>query len=110
VVGSILDEPELHLARDVVVPDLAGWRRERMPQLPTDKAYFDAPDWACEVLSPSTATIDCGVKREVYTKHAVPHIWLVDPEAKTLDAGARRRDVSHCRCARRGGTRARAAV
>lgn len=54
----ILDEPELHLNGDVLVPDLAGWRRERMPALPQTSAFELAPDWACEVLSPSTAAID----------------------------------------------------
>src|SRR6476646_4505786 len=50
----ILDEPELHLGEDVLVPDLAGWRRERMPELPRAAFFTLAPDWACEVLSPST--------------------------------------------------------
>ncbi len=48
----ILDEPELHLGRDVLVPDLASWRRERMPELPDTAAFELAPDWVCEVLSP----------------------------------------------------------
>ena len=80
----ILDEPELHLMSHVLVPDLAGWRRERMPELPTDKAYLDlAPDWVCEVLSPSTAALDRGAKREAYREQGVSHLWFVDPEAKT---------------------------
>src|SRR6185503_17557356 len=54
----ILDEPEVHLGEHVLVPDLAGWRRERMPALP-EAAYFElAPDWVCEVLSPGTQAID----------------------------------------------------
>lgn len=82
----ILDEPELHLGAHVVVPDLAGWRRERMPELPIDKAYFDlAPDWACEVLSPSTAALDRGDKRKAFEQHGVKHLWYVDPEAQTLE-------------------------
>ena len=61
----ILDEPELHFGDDVLVPDLAGWRRERMPELP-DAAYFTlAPDWVCEVLSPSTRRIDLHGKRPI---------------------------------------------
>lgn len=82
----LLDEPELHLARHVVVPDLAGWRRTRMPELPVDKAFFDlVPDWVCEVLSPSTSWLDRGDKRAVYASFGVPHLWLVDPEAQTLE-------------------------
>lgn len=81
----ILDEPELHLGPHVVVPDLAGWRRERLPKLP-DTAYFEtAPDWVCEVLSPSTARIDRTDKLTVYAAHGVGHCWLVDPDAKTLE-------------------------
>lgn len=82
----ILDEPELHLGRHVLVPDLSGWRRERMPEMPVDKAYFDlAPDWACEVLSPSTASLDRGDKRKAYAAHGVRHLWFIDPEAQTLE-------------------------
>ena len=81
----ILDEPELHLAADVIVPDLAGWRRERLPLLP-EEAYFSlAPDWACEVLSPSTAAIDRAKKLSIYAREGVPHAWLVDPLARTLE-------------------------
>ncbi|MBS2018777.1 MAG: Uma2 family endonuclease [Deltaproteobacteria bacterium] len=82
----LLDEPEVHLGVDVVVPDLAGWRRERMPEMPVDKAYFVlAPDWVCEVLSPSTASLDRGEKLKVYAAHGVSHVWFVDPEARTLE-------------------------
>lgn len=82
----ILDEPELHLGSDVLVPDLAGWRRERMPEMPVDKAYFVLPpDWVCEVLSPSTASLDRGDKLKVYAAFDVKHVWLVDPEALTLE-------------------------
>lgn len=81
----ILYEPELHFARDVLVPDLAGWRRERMPEIP-DAAYLElAPDWVCEVLSPSTSKVDRGPKREVYAREHVPYIWFVDPDARTLE-------------------------
>lgn len=82
----ILDEPELHLGKHVLVPDLAGWRRERMPELPIDVPYFTVvPDWACEVLSPGTAALDRGDKLTVYRAQGVPHVWLVDPDAKTLE-------------------------
>jgi Uma2 family endonuclease len=81
----ILDEPELHLGRDVLVPDLAGWRRERLPALP-DEAYFTlAPDWICEVLSPSTMALDRTRKLAVYAREQVPFAWLVDPTAYTIE-------------------------
>ncbi len=81
----ILDEPELHLGDDVVVPDVAGWRRERVPLLP-DAPWFDvAPDWACEVLSSSTETVDRGRKLRIYAREGVSHLWLVNPVARTLE-------------------------
>jgi Uma2 family endonuclease len=84
----ILDEPEIHLGRHVVVPDLAGWRRERMPAIP-DTAWFElAPDWACEVLSPSTAQTDRSVKLPLYAEQGVGHIWILDPGLRTLEAYA----------------------
>ena len=82
----ILDEPELHLGEDVLVPDLAGWRRERMEDLP-DTPYFPlAPDWVCEVLSPSTRRLDLQGKRPIYAREGVGHLWLVDPIDRTLEA------------------------
>jgi Uma2 family endonuclease len=81
----ILDEPELHLGHDVLVPDLAGWRRTRMPELPHTAACELAPDWACEVLSASTAGIDRVDKMQVYARERVTHIWHVDPLAQTLE-------------------------
>jgi len=81
----ILDEPELHLGTNVLVPDLAGWRRERMPKLP-DTAWFElAPDWVCEVLSPGTAAKDRAKKMPLYAAEGVGHIWLVDPNARMLE-------------------------
>lgn len=82
-----LPEPELHLGRDVLVPDLAGWRRERMPQRPSARAPFVplAPDWVCEVLSPSTARVDRHRKLPVYFREGVTHAWLIDPLARTLE-------------------------
>jgi Uma2 family endonuclease len=81
----ILFEPELHLSRDVLVPDLAGWRRTRMSRLP-DTAYFPlAPDWLCEVLSPSTAMLDRDKKLAIYAREGVRHVWLIDPLARTLE-------------------------
>ncbi len=82
----ILDEPELHLGDDILVPDLAGWRRERMPELP-DAAYVTvAPDWICEVLSGSTRRVDLQEKRPIYARDGVAHLWLIDPIDRTLEA------------------------
>ena len=84
----ILVEPELHLGPDVLVPDLAGWRRERMPAVP-DTAWFELePDWACEVLSPSTRQLDLTEKRDIYGANGVRHLWLIDPVDRTLEAFA----------------------
>lgn len=87
----ILDEPELHLGPkpDKVVPDLAGWRRERMPDArgPSDAPghYDAAPDWVCEILSPSTEAIDRGKKMRIYRREGVGHAWLVNPVTRTLE-------------------------
>jgi len=80
-----LFEPELHLGTDVLVPDLAGWRRERMPKLPNVAAFTLAPDWICETTSPSTGTIDRGRKMRIYAREGVSHLWIVDPIARTLE-------------------------
>ncbi len=87
----ILDEPELHLGPrpDKLVPDLAGWRRERLPDaLGGDEApaHYDlAPDWVCEVLSQRTRRIDKVQKMRIYAREGVRHVWHVDPLAQTLD-------------------------
>ncbi len=82
----ILFEPELHLVPfEAVVPDLAGWRVERMPSLPETAHFTLVPDWVCEVLSPSTASLDRGDKLSLYAEAGVRHAWLVDPAAKTLE-------------------------
>lgn len=81
----ILHEPELHLGSDVLVPDLAGWRRQRMPRLP-DTAWFGlAPDWVCEVLSPSNALRDRALKLPIYAEHGVSWAWLVDPGPRSVE-------------------------
>ena len=84
----ILMEPELHLGSEpkIIVPDIAGWKRERMPAVP-DVAYVTlAPDWVCEVLSSaSTARYDRFVKMPAYAREGVGHAWLVDPIARTLE-------------------------
>lgn len=90
----ILDEPELHLGPDVLVPDVAGWRRERLPKLPAPgEPFFTlAPDWVCEILSPSTTRIDRFRKLPIYSREQVQHVWLLDPLARTLEVF--RRDAS----------------
>jgi Uma2 family endonuclease len=91
----ILPEPELHFVRDVevVVPDLAGWRRERMPAVPEDHRFEVVPDWVCEILSPNTAKKDRAIKLPLYARRGVAHAWLVDPQARTLE-GLELRDGS----------------
>jgi Uma2 family endonuclease len=81
----ILFEPELHLGSDVVVPDVAGWRREKMPVLPNVAAFTQAPDWACEVVSPTTAGADRVRKMRIYARESVGHLWLVEPLVRTLE-------------------------
>jgi Uma2 family endonuclease len=81
----ILDEPELHFGNDVLVPDLAGWRRERLPSIPNDAYLTLAPGWVCEVVSPSTESIDRGKKLRIYARQGVTHAWLVDPLRQLLE-------------------------
>ncbi|MGH9160421.1 MAG: Uma2 family endonuclease, partial [Vicinamibacteraceae bacterium] len=80
-----LFEPELHLGSDILVPDLAGWRVKRMPEFPDTAFATLAPDWVCEILSPSTACLDRAKKLDVYARERVPHAWLLDPIAQTLE-------------------------
>lgn len=81
----ILVEPELHVGRDVLVPDLAGWRRSRMPVLQPVAAIELAPDWVCEVISQSTGPLDRGRKMHIYARERVAHLWIVDPILRTLE-------------------------
>lgn len=82
----IVDEPELHLGEDVLVPDLAGWRWERLPpEALTTSAVKLAPDWLCEVLSPSTEATDRAAKMAVYAREGVRHVWLLNPALRTLE-------------------------
>ena len=77
--------PELHFGEDILVPDIAGWRRERLPKMP-DEAYFTlAPDWICEVISPHNEKHDRVRKMPVYAREGVRHAWLVDPLDRTLE-------------------------
>lgn len=81
----ILDEPELHLGADILVPDLGGWRRARLPEAPRTAFFTLASDWVCEVLSPSTSALDRGDKLKVYAREGVSNVWLVDPAGKTVE-------------------------
>lgn len=87
----IMDEPELHLDTDIVVPDLAGWRLDR-GVLPDPRSAWTstAPDWICEILSTSTAKIDRNDKMEIYLREHVGHLWLVDPLERSVE------DYRHC--------------
>ena len=80
------NKPELHLGPHVVVPDLAGWRLERLPALPETAWIEVVPDWICEILSPSTEAYDKGAKRGIYAAHGLKHYWLLDPRAEVLEA------------------------
>jgi Uma2 family endonuclease len=81
-----LGEPELHFSEDILVPDIAGWKRERFPKVVNDAFLTVPPDWVCEILSPSTTRLDRAVKSEIYAAQGVTWMWLVDPTAKTLEA------------------------
>lgn len=81
----IIDEPELHLERDIMVPDLAGWQRERMPEFP-DVVYFEmVPDWVCEIASPSSGRLDRMRKMPKYAKYGVEFAWIIDPVARSFE-------------------------
>lgn len=81
----ILDEPEVHLKGHVFVPDIAGWKKERLPNLPETPYFEITPDWVCEVISPQTARYDRVVKMNLYAQFKIPYYWIVDPIMKTLE-------------------------
>jgi Uma2 family endonuclease len=81
----VLHKPELRLGDDVLVPDLAAWRCERLPAVSTGEYPAVAPDWVCEVLSPSTARIDRTKKLAIYARENVRYAWLVEPLQQTLE-------------------------
>ena len=89
----IVDEPELHLGGNVLVPDLAGWRRERLPALPREAFFTLAPDWVCEVLSPATARLDRLKKLAIYAREGIGHAWIVDPALETLEVFRRQAEA-----------------
>ena len=83
----IVPEVDVELTpHDVVRPDLSGWRRERMPRFPSERPVRTVPDWVCEIVSPSSARMDRLVKPSLYLRTGVPHLWLVDPDARILEA------------------------
>lgn len=89
----LLHEPDLRIGDDLRSPDLAGWRTERFVA-PAGRAPFTvAPDWVCEVLSPTTARYDRVEKMPLYARHGVQHLWLIDPEAKTLEVYRRQGEL-----------------
>jgi Uma2 family endonuclease len=81
----ILNKVEVHFGHDVLVPDIAGWRRERLPALPLNDPLTLAPDWVCEILSEATEAIDRGKKLRIYAREGVAHCWLVDSERQALE-------------------------
>ena len=81
----IIIEPEIGFGEDILVPDLAGWKRERFPETEETNWISVAPDWVCEVLSPGTARNDRIKKMRVFARHGVRHAWLIDPILLTLE-------------------------
>jgi len=82
----LLREPEFYLETDVLVPDLVGWRRDRIPVLPDASGIDLPPDWACEALTPVTRALDLTSKRSLYARAGIPHLWQIDDEARLLEA------------------------
>ena len=81
----LLFEPAVRFGKNILIGDLCGWRRERMPAIPDENPVTLAPDWVCEGLSPSTAYLDRGKKREIYAKAGVSHLWFLDPQNQTIE-------------------------
>jgi Uma2 family endonuclease len=82
----IFDEPEVHFGKNVLVPDLAGWHRARLPITPENHVFDVVPDWVCEVISPSSGRLDRIKKMPIYAREGVPYAWIVDPVQQTLEA------------------------
>jgi len=85
----IVDEPELHIEGvlpDIYVPDIAGWRREHLHEVPADHRFIVHPDWVCEVFSPATRARDLLVKGELYRRAGVGWMWTIDPPQRAVDA------------------------
>ena len=82
----ILFKPEVRLGEHILVPDLAGWKRERMPSLGEGNQFDLAPDWVCEILSPGTVRLDKKRKLPIYAEFGTGHVWLLDPLSRTMEA------------------------
>jgi Uma2 family endonuclease len=72
-------EPEVRFGERLFDPDLAGWRVDRVPEIPDENPIAIVPDWCCEVLSPSTAKDDVRTKLPGYITAGVPLVWIIDP-------------------------------
>ena len=83
---AIMPEQELRLGKDVLVPDIAGWRVSKYPRNRANSFSEVVPNWVCEVLSPTTRNFDLGRKSDIYAREGVSHLWIVDPKARTLQA------------------------
>lgn len=82
----IYDEPEIHFStEDIIVPDLAGWRKEKLTTPAEEHRFIVFPDWICEILSPHTAQRDRIIKMRLFARYGVPFVWLIDPTLKTLE-------------------------
>lgn len=81
----IIFEPELHFGEQVLVPDIAGWRHETLPEIPQDHRFTIAPDWVCEVLSPSTGKTDRIERMPIYAEVGIKYLWPADPRIQTLE-------------------------
>jgi Uma2 family endonuclease len=84
----ILYDVEIWFGKNLLVPDVCGWRRSKLPELPDVATMKLAPDWVCEGLSPSTFRLDKGPKREIYAKGGVGHLWFADPGLHSIDVFA----------------------
>jgi Uma2 family endonuclease len=84
----VLDEPELHLRGDILVPDLAGWRRARLPAMPSTAFFELSPDWVCEIVSAGSEADDRARKMPIYAREGVPHAWILDPLTRTIESYA----------------------
>jgi Uma2 family endonuclease len=83
----IFVEVDIQLGTDVYRPDLSGWRRSRLPE-PDVRPITTVPDWVCEIVSERYEARDRVKKKRLYAQHGVPHYWVVDPQARTLEAFA----------------------
>ena len=81
----IIGEPEIALGDNILVPDLAGWKKERFPATEDHNWISVCPDWICEIVSPGSIRIDRVIKMGLYSQHRVPHFWVIDPTNKTLE-------------------------